>query len=186
MTGSMRKNLPVGRASSAPRIVLYPDPVLKRRCASVEDFGPGPRKLAEHMLRLMHQAEGVGLAAPQVGVSLRLFVCNVTPDPAQDRVFVNPRFLDLSGADESAEGCLSLPGVNVAMRRASRAVMEAQDLDGRFVQVTAEGLLARVWQHETDHLDGILIIDHMSAADAIANRKAIRQLKADFRPGKRK
>lgn len=173
---------PVKIALSNLRIIDYPDPVLHRRCAPVEQFDEHLARIAERMLELMRAGNGVGLAAPQVGLNLRMFVCNVTPDPAQHRVYVNPRFRDLQGSEEGDEGCLSLPGVTVTMRRAQSAVMEAQCLDGRRVEVSAAGLLARVWQHESDHLDGTLIIDHMSEADAIANRRALRQLRAAYKP----
>lgn len=169
-------------ALSKLKIIDYPDPVLQRRCARVEQFDESLARVAERMLELMRAGNGVGLAAPQVGLNMRMFVCNVTPDAAENRVYVNPQFLDLRGSEVGDEGCLSLPGVTVAMRRAESAVMEAFGLDGRRVEVEASGLLARVWQHESDHLDGTLIIDHMSEADAIANRRALRQLRASYKP----
>ena len=161
------------------RLVLYPDPVLQRVAAPVEEFGPELARLAERMLTIMREEKGLGLAAPQVGVSLRLFVCNLTGEPGDDHVFVNPRFLELRGAEEQEEGCLSLPGVTVTVRRATYAEIEAQDLSGRRFTRRGEGLEARVWQHEADHLDGRLIIDYMSAGDELANRRALRQLRRD-------
>lgn len=173
---------PLKIALSNLKIIDYPDPVLQRRCARVEQFDEHLARVAERMLELMRAGNGVGLAAPQVGLNMRMFVCNVTPDATENRVYVNPQFLDLQGSEVGDEGCLSLPGVTVAMRRAESAVMEAFGLDGRRVEVEASGLLARVWQHESDHLDGTLIIDHMSEADAIANRRALRQLRASYKP----
>ena len=99
-------------------IVKFPDPVLKKRGVDVTEFGPPLRALAERMLELMRQSEGVGLAAPQVGLSLRLFVCNPTGEPEQDLVCVNPTLTGLDGAEDGPEGCLSIPGVTVNMRRA--------------------------------------------------------------------
>lgn len=163
------------------RIVHYPAPVLKKTSVPVEEFGPDIKALADRMLVLMHQGEGVGLAAPQVGVSLRMFVCNPTGEPGNDQVFVNPRFTELNGAEEKEEGCLSFPGVTVTKRRATRVEMDAVDTDGRPIHLIGEDLVARIWQHETDHLDGRLIADNMSATDEIANRRAIKKLKTDYK-----
>jgi peptide deformylase len=162
------------------RIVHYPHPALKKTAEPVTEFGDHIRRLAERMLELMRQDEGVGLAAPQVGLPLRLFVSNVTEEPEGDVICVNPRFTDLSGAEEKEEGCLSFPGVAVTMRRATRAVVEAFDPAGNPFQIVGEGLQARVWQHEVDHLDGRVIIDNMSTADEIANRRAVKQLVEAF------
>jgi peptide deformylase len=167
-------------------IVHYPDPILKRICAPVDDFGPELRALADRMLVMMKEGNGVGLAAPQVGIPLRLFVCNPTGEPADDTVCVNPEFVELSGAEEKEEGCLSLPGIGVTMRRAKRAVMKVRNLNGEPEERIGEDLLARIWQHETDHLDGRLIIDKMSTSDEISNRRAIRQLEADYKTSPRR
>jgi len=163
----------------ALRVVHFPDPVLKQEATPIESFGPDVRAMADRMLQLMRQHEGVGLAAPQVGVSVRLFVCNATGESKDDMICVNPRFLELVGTEEQNEGCLSLPHVTVAMKRAMRATLEWFDSDGRRCERTGEGLLARVWQHEVDHLNGRLIIDAMSPTDELANRRAIKQLRED-------
>ena len=162
------------------RVVYYPDPVLKKVCAEVKEFGPQLRALTDRMLELMHAGDGVGLAAPQVGLPIRLFVCNPTREPGDDLVCVNPRFTELTGAAEGEEGCLSLPGVHVTMRRATRAVMQAQDAAGRSFELVGEDLKARVWQHESDHLDGRLIVDNMAPTDEITNRRAVKQLKEQY------
>src|SRR3972149_1898323 len=167
------------------RIVLYPDPVLKKRAVNVGNFNAEIAALAKRMLELMREAKGGGLAAPQVGVGLRVFVCNPTGEPGDDLVCVNPRFTELSGGGEREEGCLSIPGVTVTMRRATQVVMEAFDVDGKPFQTTGTELRARIWQHETDHLDGRLIIDNMSATDEITNRRAIKQLQDQYRPPRR-
>jgi peptide deformylase len=132
------------------------------------------------MLVLMREAKGVGLAGPQVGLSIRLFVCNLTEEAASDMVFVNPVFAERTGSIDGEEGCLSIPGVNVMMHRSARVVIEAQDPEGKPIQQSAEQLLARVWQHESDHLDGRLIVDNMSPTDEITNRRALKQLEADY------
>ena len=164
------------------RIVTYPDPILKKTCIEITDFGPRLKALADRMLELMLGAKGVGLAAPQVGILARMFVCNVTGEPDDNLVCFNPTFAELSGAGEAEEGCLSLPGVTVTMRRATHAVMRAQDATGSVFELTGEDLRARIWQHEADHLDGRLIIDNMSATDEIANRRVLKQLKSGQPP----
>ena len=161
-------------------IVYYPVPILKRVCDPVESFGPELAAFAKGMLTLMHRSQGVGLAAPQVGVPIRLFVCNTTGEPEDDLVFVNPQLSDLSGAAEDSEGCLSIPDVDVSMRRSTSVKIAAVNTEGITIQLEATDLTARVWQHEIDHLDGRLIIDRMSATDEIANRRALKQLEADF------
>lgn len=167
-------------------IVLYPDPILKKKAEEVTRFGEPLRALADRMLELMREDKGVGLAAPQVGVGLRMFVSNPTGEPADDLICVNPRLVELSGAEEKEEGCLSIPGVTVTMRRAARAVMQAVDVEGRPFQLGQSDLPARIWQHEIDHLDGRLIIDTMSPADEIANRRALKQLREKYKPSRKR
>lgn len=162
------------------RIVHYPGAALRRRCEPVEQFDDQLTALVNRMLFLMHEGNGVGLAAPQVGVLMRLFVCSHTTEPEDDAVWINPVLSELEGAAEAEEGCLSLPGVNIMKRRAVSAVIEAQDLNGNPVRAKAEELQARIWQHETDHLDGVLIIDGMSEITELANRRTIRQLESDY------
>ncbi len=162
------------------RIVRYPDPVLRLMCKPVGEFGPKLAKLTARMFELMAEEKGIGLAAPQVGVPIRLFVCNHTGEDSDNMICVNPRFLELEGGAEADEGCLSLPSVTVSIRRATRAVMERFDEQGNRHEMHAEDLLARVWLHESDHLEGRLIIDNMSPSDEIANRRAIKQLKEDY------
>lgn len=163
------------------RIVNYPHPVLLKVAAPVETFDSQLAALAERMFHLMRQEQGVGLAAPQVGISVRLFVCNPTGEPDDDMVVVNPRFVEMIGVEEANEGCLSLPDVTVDVRRAKSVVLDATDLHGSGVRLAAEDLPARIWQHEVDHLDGKLILDYMSPSDEIANRRAIKQLKEDYK-----
>lgn len=166
------------------RILHYPSPILSRAAEPVEDFDDTLRALATRMLALMREAKGVGLAAPQVGVGIRLFVCNPTGEEGGDMVCVNPRFTELTGTAEEEEGCLSIPGVTVSIRRATSAVLERRDLEGHVMTQRATDLVARIWQHEADHLDGRLIIDQMSTADEIANRRAIKQLREQYQAGK--
>lgn len=167
------------------RIVLYPDPVLRKKCAPVVEFDDELASLATRMIELMHEARGVGLAAPQVGVPIRMFVCNDTGEQGADTVWVNPVLSEFEGGAEAEEGCLSLPVVSVVRRRATNCQINGYGIDGVAKEQEGSDLLARVWQHETDHLDGRLIIDAMSSACELANRRIIKQLEADFKSAKR-
>ncbi len=169
------------------RIVLYPDPILQTLCQRVTEFDERLAAVAARMLELMREAHGVGLAAPQVGLPMRMFVCNPSGQPGEDVVCVNPELSDFEGAAEAPEGCLSIPGAEVSIRRALRARIRFVDLVGQERELVGEGMTARVWQHETDHLNGKLIIDSLSPADEIANRRVLKQLRAKYRPprGKR-
>ena len=162
------------------RIVLYPDPVLREPCQPVSRFGAPLRALGARMLELMHAGKGIGLAAPQVGLAVRMFVCNHTGNPEDDRVYIDPELIDLVGSAEADEGCLSLPDVTVPVRRAQSVTLIARDVEGKALRVTGTDLEARVWLHETDHLDGHLIIDHMPTSAELANRRILKQLKADY------
>ena len=161
-------------------LLTYPQPILRKACGPVEDFDDELAQIAARMLAVMHQHNGVGLAGPQVGLRVRLFVCNPTGQPEDDRVYVNPELSDLDGIVESEEGCLSIPEVNVMMRRAKSVTIRARSVAGEPVRGHAEDLLARIWQHETDHLDGKLIIDHMSEADRLDNRRVLKQLEEQY------
>ena len=163
-------------------ILHHPAPVLRRRCEPVEPADPGVRAVAERMIELMHEAPGVGLAAPQVGLPWRLFVANWTGDEGDDHVFFNPVLAELSENTESKdEGCLSLPEVQVEVRRPVGATIRAVGLDGKSFERTEEGFGARVWQHEFDHLEGVLIVDKMTRLDRLANRRALADLQAAAR-----
>lgn len=163
------------------QIVLYPDPCLRAKCMPIKDFDESLAALAERMLELMHAGNGVGLAGPQVGVCRRIFVCNPTGKPADDRVFINPELFDLVGTAEAEEGCLSIPDVHITIRRAKRCTIQAFDVTGAEIAYEAEDLAARIFQHETAHLEGGLIIDMMNGTDKIANKKPIADLEAQYR-----
>ena len=159
------------------RIVHYPDPALREATEPVDPGDATVRAVAERMIELMHEAEGVGLAAPQVGLAWRVFVTNAREADPEDRVYFNPALTLAPGEIETEdEGCLSLPGIQVAVRRPLRATIRATALDGVAFEAEAEGFLARVWQHEFDHLEGRLIIDRMGPRDRLANRKALREM----------
>jgi peptide deformylase len=114
------------------------------------------------MFETMYSAEGIGLAAPQVGISIRLFVMDVGDDVVKARAVVNPRIVEREGSEREEEGCLSLPGMFGPVDRAKRIVLEGEGLDGQPIRVEAEDLVARCIQHEVDHVDGVLFIDHLS------------------------
>ncbi len=163
---------------SALEIVQYPDPALRTVARPIDPIDDTVRAVAARMFELMHEAEGAGLAAPQVGISWRMFVTRAD-DEHPDRVLVNPNIADLGGDLEvRAEGCLSLPGLTLEIRRPANASLNCLDLDGRSVTIAATGLMARVLQHEHDHLNGVLIIDKMTPIDRIANRKLLKELEA--------
>lgn len=163
------------------RIVRYPDPRLRTKSTPIDDFDESLAALAKRMLEIMHASNGVGLAGPQVGICRRIFVCNPTGEPDDDRIFVNPELSDLVGTIEAEEGCLSVPDVHATVRRAKRCKIRAFDLTGKEFTCDGEDLLARIFQHEMAHLDGGLIIDMMNGADKIANKKTIVELEAQYR-----
>lgn len=161
-------------------LVLYPDPKLRKVCSPVRRFDAALRELAEGMLQIMREKRGIGLAAPQVGVLQRLFVCNPTGEPGDAQVYVNPELSGLVGSVEADEGCLCLPSIYVPVRRAERCELRAFDLDGNPVERSAEGLLARIWQHENDHLDGCLILDRTTETAKMGVRKSLRELEERY------
>lgn len=163
------------------QIIHYPDPRLRKPARTVEKFNKQLSALAERMFELMAEHKGVGLAAPQVGVMLRLFVMNLTGEPADRMVFANPVIRDGQGTRAAEEGCLSIPGIEINVRRSARCRLTAQDLEGKPVEMDGEDLLCRVWQHETDHLNGILILDRMGPSERISTRKTLRDLELTYK-----
>ena len=149
------------------------DPVLREHAREVTEFDRSLRKLAKRMIRTMHDAPGVGLAAPQVGVLQRLLVYDVDDDP---RVLVNPVLDEYADEkEESDEGCLSVPGVTMPVERAVSLRVRGQDEYGEPVDFRAEGFEARVIQHENDHLDGVLIVDRTTRSARAAALRALRE-----------
>lgn len=143
----------------------------------VERVDDWVREVAKRMIELMHEAEGIGLAAPQVGIPLRLFVVDVDEADVDQAVYLNPRLHDFEGDLEAKdEGCLSLPGIRAEIRRPPQVRITATGLDERPFTRAGSGLLARVWQHEFDHLEGTLILDRMTPIDRIATRRAVKDL----------
>lgn len=163
------------------KIIFYPDPRLTRVSDPVERFDESLRDLANRMIELMREARGVGLAAPQVGKNLRMFVANPTGKPEDDRVYINPSLSEAEGEEAGEEGCLSLPGLNVDILRSKRMKIEAQDLDGKPFEQIESGYIARIWQHEFDHLNGVLLLDRMGPSALMAHRRLLRELEDKYR-----
>lgn len=144
-------------------ILHYPDARLREVGAKVETFDAAFAALVDDMAETMYAAPGIGLAATQIGVALQLFVVDVASDdePSDLRVFANPEFLAREGEIKFQEGCLSFPGASENVERNAKVRVRAQDRDGKWFEIEAEGLLAVALQHEYDHLQGVLMIDHL-------------------------
>lgn len=146
-------------------ILCYPDKRLRNPAQDVETFDGELHALIDDMAETMYAAPGVGLAAPQIGVSKRVFIVDVATDddePSDLWVFINPEIVALEGDTTFNEGCLSFPGIREDIDRAARVTVRALDKDGKSFELEAEGLLAIAIQHENDHLNGKLMIDHLS------------------------
>jgi peptide deformylase len=159
-------------------IVKFGDPVLETPAKPVTDFGDELQKLVADMFESMYHAQGVGLAAPQIGISLRLAVIDVTfkEDPKAKLVLANPEIIKVEGKIVSQEGCLSLPEFREKVTRATKVTVRAQDEHGMWFEKTGEELLARAFLHETDHLDGKLYISHISALKRDLMKRKIKKL----------
>jgi peptide deformylase len=161
-------------------IRTFGDPVLRERARPVEEFDDALRQLAQAMIVAMHEAPGIGLAAPQVGRPIRLIVFDVGNDG--DRAVVNPVLRDEWGEQVAEEGCLSLPGLYYPVRRFERVAAEGFDLEGHPLTIEAEELLARVLQHEVDHLNGVLFIDRLEAEHRSTAMAALRDQALGLQP----
>lgn len=172
------------------KIVPYPHPALRHVAKPLTMLDNEIRRAAGQMLELMYAAKGLGLAAPQVALPYRLLVMNFAGDAAkkdQECVAINPMLIDKSGGtEEASEGCLSFPDLFQKVRRSKTAIVRAYDLDGQLYEMTAHGLAARVWQHEIDHLDGILYIDKMSTLGKRAAKPWLEEFEEKFRRAQRK
>jgi len=159
-------------------VVKYGNPVLEKPAEIVTVFDHALRKLVEDMFESMYAAHGVGLAAPQIGVSQRLAVIDVTfkEDPKARLVLVNPEIVRTEGKQRGSEGCLSLPEFREEVTRPLRVTVRAQDAAGKPFETTGEELLARALVHETDHLNGKLYISHISALKRDLMKRKIRKL----------
>ena len=154
------------------KIRLYGDPVLRKKSLSVQEVGPGERMFINAMIETMHLHKGVGLAAPQLGVSEQILVADIGEGPV---VVINPQIIKKSGTEVMEEGCLSIPGIQVDVKRAKKIQLKFLNEHNVPVEREYSGLLARVIQHETDHLKGKLIIDYAPLTKQLKLKK---QLKA--------
>ncbi|GMV94580.1 MAG: peptide deformylase [Candidatus Hydrogenedentes bacterium] len=144
---------------SVLNVVLYPDDPLTKTAAPVDSFGPNLAELASNMFETMYAFDGVGLAAPQVGLEMRLFVLH---EPEGEKMcLVNPEIVERDGEEFGQEGCLSLPDIYVQVPRAKRIGVRAQDVYGEALEFEANDFLARIIQHESDHLDGVIFLDRV-------------------------
>jgi peptide deformylase len=159
-------------------IVKYPDPVLNTRAVEVTTIDETIQRLVADMVETMHAAPGVGLAANQVGVTLRVAVIDLSVGKDSNAlvVLVNPRVIATDGNQVDEEGCLSIPGITEFVPRPLRAEIEALSLEGERFRITGEGLMARALLHEIDHLDGILFLDRLSPLKRSLLRKKIQKL----------
>jgi peptide deformylase len=159
-------------------IVKYGDPVLETPAAPVTEFDEKLHKLIEDMFESMYEAQGVGLAAPQIGISLHLSVIDTSfkEDPEARLVLANPRIISMEGKQAGGEGCLSLPDFREKLARSKRVTIRAQDAHGNWYEKTGEDLLARAFQHEIDHLNGKLYIHHLSSLKRDMMKRKIKRL----------
>lgn len=159
-------------------ILRYGDGVLHQPAAEVPAVTPEIQQTIDDMIQTMYAAPGIGLAAPQIGVALRIFVADISVgrDPAGLLTFVNPRFVERDGMQLEEEGCLSAPGFQATVARPARVVLAGLDRHGDEQQIEATGLLARCFQHEMDHLDGVIFIDRLRGLQKDLILRKIRKL----------
>ncbi len=159
-------------------ILHYPDKRLRERGDKVEAITPEIQTLIDDMAETMYAAPGVGLAATQIGEKLQLFIIDIADEnePSDLRVFINPEFIERTGEISWQEGCLSFPGVQEEVERNAHVHVRAQDRNGKWFELEAEGLLAVAIQHEYDHLQGVLMIDHMGPLKKrLTHRKMVKR-----------
>ena len=166
------------------RIIQYPHPTLRHVSKDLRVVDAELRKIVAEMFELMYEARGVGLAANQVDLPYRLFIANPEGEPDSKEtefVFINPRFLERKGMAEGEEGCLSLPGLYAMVKRPDQVVINAYDLSGEEVKYELSGLFARIVQHESDHLDGVLFIDRLTPTGRMALSESLAEFELEFR-----
>lgn len=171
------------------KIVFYPHPSLRHPARPLAAIDKQVHLDAGRMLELMYEHKGLGLAANQVFLTYRIVVLNSTGDPQQhdkEEVLLNPVILERKGSIEGEEGCLSFPGLFQKIRRAKTVRVQAYNLRGEVIEKTITDLEARLWQHEVDHLDGILFIDKMGTIARLASRNSLKEFEQDFRRAQEK
>ena len=163
-------------------IITYPHPTLRHVSQSIQRVDGELKQIIREMFELMYSANGVGLAANQVDLPFRLFVMNLAanPDEGEELAFINPVISRPRGNEEREEGCLSIPGVYAPVVRPSKIHFNAYKLDGTEVDEEVDGMMARVIQHETDHLDGVLFIDRLSATAKLETEAELHEFEDEF------
>lgn len=166
-------------SESPLRLTLYPDPILRQVAPPVQKINDELRERVDEMFDVMYEHHGIGLAAPQVSWSTRLFIVNTEGDPeeGEERVYINPSITHSEGETTIEEGCLSLPDIRGKVQRPEIIRVKAQNLDGEWFEEDADEMLARVIQHELDHLDGILFIQRLRATDRLLLKKPLAKLR---------
>lgn len=170
------------------KIRKYPDPILTTKAEPVTEFCPRLEQIVEEMFLTMYQEHGVGLAAPQVGISKRIFVVNCEKDqpPEGEIALINPEVVSVEGEQYGDEGCLSFPGLFAKKKRHKKVTMRAQDVKGEWFEVTGEGLLARALLHERDHLDGNIFVQDLELTEFIKLKKDLELMRRDYKRAKAK
>ena len=159
------------------KIRIYGDPCLRKKSTPVDEVGPSERMLIQSMIDTMHQAKGIGLAAPQIGINQRFFVCDVGNGPM---AIINPRIIKKVGSYDLEEGCLSIPEVTVMISRPQEITVRYMDENNQIKEITCEDLLARVIQHETDHLNGKLIVDYATHSEKVRFKDKLKFLEEEY------
>lgn len=157
------------------KIRLYGDPCLRKKSVPVIYVGPSEQSLIQSMLLTMHESKGVGLAAPQVGINRQIFVADIGNGPF---AFINPKIIRKSGGNVIEEGCLSIPGVGVMVRRPEKIMVRYIDQNNEPHEEFYDELMARVIQHEMDHLEGKMIVDYANVKERLEMRKILKELEA--------
>lgn len=165
---------------SACNLTKFPTPVLMQKAKPVETINDEIRELADRMKDIMVEAKGVGLAGPQAGVNLRIFVVSVDGTKENANVYINPSIKVEGSVVANEEGCLSLPGIYGKIKRYDKCIVTATDLEGNEFTEVGEGLLARAFQHEYDHLQGRMIKDRLSAAAKLRAKRRLKQLQTEY------
>jgi peptide deformylase len=171
------------------KIVHYPHPALRHKSKMVRTIDKELHYNIGEMKELMYQAKGLGLAAPQVALPFQLLVMNVTGDPKKpecEEVFLNPQIVEKKGVMDDEEGCLSFPGLYQNVRRAQTIKVRAYNLKGELIEKVVTGLESRAWQHEIDHLNGVLFIDMMGPIARLAARSSVKTFEKQFRQAQEK
>ena len=161
-------------------VIRYPDPRLQEMCTPIGEVDEDLSTLVRRMFTLMFESRGVGLAASQVGVTVRVFVASPTSEVDDCHVYINPRILSAEGAQNAEEGCLSFPTIFCKIKRSQTVTIEATDMNAQRFQQTCDELHSRIIQHENDHLDGLLLVDRMGSVAKLSHRKALQALEERF------